>query len=72
MKIDKDIPMPERDGRGEYRRTKWAALFERMERGHSFAVRLAEYRAARQSAYCGGVKIITRKLADGRFRIWKA
>jgi hypothetical protein len=68
IKIEKGLPLPE---------DKWAqygliaAALKQMEIGDSFECTASQRAAASQAAHRQGVKVVTRKAANGKCRVWR-
>lgn len=68
IRIEKGLPVPE-DGRGPY--GLLAAALRQMEIGDSFECTESQRKCASQTAHRNGIKVLTRKLASHKYRVWR-
>ena len=68
IKIEKGLPLPE-ERSGPYGLI--AAALKSMEIGDSFQCTAAQRAAASQTAHRHGIKVLTRKLASDKYRVWR-
>ena len=64
IKIDKDIPIPEM-------RSKWRRIFNEMKIGDSIVLDEPNKHSCLSSAYRYKVIVISKKLGENEYRVWK-
>ena len=66
IKIEKGIEVPQ-----VRQKAKWQDVFRKMQVGDSFVVAENRIASVRKSAQYGGVRITTRNIGGGKFRVWR-